>query len=388
MSNLVEGVDYLFDRYAFLKIAPTASAEEIARAIKLQKAENHPDKYLHASEDARKLAEHKYALILKCEATLTDETSRAKFNERLAYFQQSRPDTISVDGIPIQHLGYSKVDLQALLHEPVSVADYEQRVAQLTGFKPTTLAILERLYQANPLDKDARIAYQDELAKGITQLALLQSGVWQQAGIHIGHKDQPRLLNLDDISDQVMQRITMISESLPQKVTEHVGLLTCGMAKPLLLTGPNAASGNAVGAVIDTNEIIEHAKANLTARTHRVKELATRQQDMTSKLLATLQTWQISPEGVDTEDKRICLMYSDNGAEPTCIATFGAQGWSINQLDTSFNGKTVKELKECSEKISTMAIEMHSEIGEPLLCASYLLNKMNKDPEKEAPTRG
>jgi hypothetical protein len=56
MTDPVEGVDYIFNRYAFLGLDSKSDDAAIADAIKGKKSENHPDRYTKSSDEARQVA--------------------------------------------------------------------------------------------------------------------------------------------------------------------------------------------------------------------------------------------------------------------------------------------------------------------------------------------
>ncbi|MFO0006395.1 MAG: hypothetical protein ACK559_35255, partial [bacterium] len=55
--NPVEGVDYIFDRYAFLKLEPDATEEAIKEAITLKRCANHPDRLVQTSAEVLETAQ-------------------------------------------------------------------------------------------------------------------------------------------------------------------------------------------------------------------------------------------------------------------------------------------------------------------------------------------
>ncbi len=388
MSEPVEGADYLFNRYAFLGVAPDADDDAILAAIRTKKSENHPDRHAHVSEEAQRAAKRNWAYTELCEEQLTDPTKRQNFDALLAYFAEHRPDVISASGSPIISLKYTRVSLQDLLGKMPSSDEHDKRVAQHVGFNPRSLTILERVYQADPTDPDAREAYREMLVKGIMHYDLLQDGVWEQAGVHIGESDRNAMrIHLDDISEGVHKRIAAIADSLPERVAQHVGLLESGLAKPLLLTHDGETQGShpheSTALATHAADVVDAAKENLAKRTNRVKELAAKQQELTGKLLDTLETWPLSPDGVDTDVKRVCLMRQETPeSDYVCMVTFVVNPSEGKlDLDVSLNGKTLEEIRQDSGTVTTTGIEMHNEVQDWPMYATYTYDKMQKGRE-------
>lgn len=165
--HLVEGVDYLFNRYAFLGLDANASDVEIAAAIKIKKSENHPDRYTKASQEARNLAARQWELLEKCETMLTSPETREAFDELLSRFEEESPHLISTTGTPKLDPSRRRMDLDAMLGEPKSTEAHEIAVAQVADFNPNMLTILEQVYRGNPSDSTTRDVYREILAKGL-----------------------------------------------------------------------------------------------------------------------------------------------------------------------------------------------------------------------------
>jgi len=384
MSELVEGQDYIFDRYAFLGLTPDADGEAIKAAIKERKSQNHPDRHERVSPEARKVAERQWALVEKCEATLTDPEKRAAFDALLAEFREHKPDVISENGNAIWSANYTRISLQDMLGDAPSTAEHDANIASIVGFKPGKLNLLEKIYLADPTDPDAREAYRDELVKAIAHYGISNDSAWEQAGVTIGKKDTGGMrIHLDDFTGRVETRIKEIAEAIPQQVQEHFGLLASGMAAPLMLTQSSEARGSVPSTPVAVNveDASEIARENFLKRTHRLKENAAKHQEMVGKLLDTLEIWPLSPEGLETETQRICVMRRETPeSEPTCVVEFTLNA-SVNKLDIdmSLRGKTLAELKEVSAGMQANAIEMHDEITDLPVYATYVFEKQQRE---------
>ncbi|MFM9889917.1 MAG: hypothetical protein ACKVOE_04620 [Rickettsiales bacterium] len=385
--NLIEGVDYIFDRYAFIGLTPAATDEEIAAAIKRMKSENHPDRYTKTSEEARNSAARKWERIEECETFLANSGRRAAFDEQLARFQKESPRLISESGTPIFDPSRSRIDLNAMLGEPESLETHEKLVGQMVGFNPNMLAILEQVYKGNPNDSATREAYRDVLVKGMGHYDILADGVWEQAGARIGEAERngTTRIMIEDFSAGVKEKIQKIADAIPTKVQEHFGLIENGMAAPLQLTYAGTQSGAGVTTdVPPPSEIADIARENFLNRTHRLKQLAEKHQELAQKLLDTMQVWPLSADEVQTDVKRFILMgkASEDAQVMTALVAIDIDSSSngITNYDISVNGKTLEELKAGSLNTTTIALETHPEIQDYLVYATYHYGKILEQP--------
>src|ERR1700722_1468379 len=96
MSNdLIEFVDFIFDRYAFLELEPTATRGEIEAAITDRRAKNHPDRTRHLDPALQDKAAATWAIVDKCAEVLLDDALRPSYDERLAYFKEEKPELVT-----------------------------------------------------------------------------------------------------------------------------------------------------------------------------------------------------------------------------------------------------------------------------------------------------
>ncbi len=381
---LVEGIDYLFDRYAFLKISPDADLETIKEAIKTKRSQNHPDRHVHVSEEAKQIAEKNLSLTLMCEEVLCNTERRRHYNEVLADFRKNRPDVISIDGNPIDSPNYTRIDLHDMVGEMPNVDEYEKYLATLVGFSWDKVMLLERVYRSDPTDKIARSAYQDILVNGIAHYKGMEDGAWKQAGVRIGKKDHSWHVHLDEISEEPDRHIDSIVQKLPQRIAQHVGLLGAGLTQPLLLPEAGGATVSDTTKHSETALDAHIAQAtqvaieNLKSRSNRVKQLAQKRQELSKKLLDTLEIFTLSPKELITDEQRICLMRQPEPEKPpVCIISF-RMNIPKNEMydDSSLNGKTLDQIRKLSGQQTTIGIETHDEIDDWPMYATYVQDKI------------
>jgi hypothetical protein len=81
--------------YALLEVAPTASAEEIKRAFRLQIARYHPDKVQHLGNEFRDMAENRAAELTEAYRVLSNEAQRAEYDRTLVVTTSSPPPPVA-----------------------------------------------------------------------------------------------------------------------------------------------------------------------------------------------------------------------------------------------------------------------------------------------------
>ena len=77
--------------YQLLEIAPTAPADDVKRAFRLQIARYHPDKVQHLGKEFQELAAERAAELTEAYRVLSDEQSRAAYDRALASHDQPAP---------------------------------------------------------------------------------------------------------------------------------------------------------------------------------------------------------------------------------------------------------------------------------------------------------
>ena len=77
--------------YQLLEITPTAAADEVRRAFRLQIARYHPDKVQHLGREFQELAAERAAELTEAYRVLSDEQRRAAYDRALASPEQPAP---------------------------------------------------------------------------------------------------------------------------------------------------------------------------------------------------------------------------------------------------------------------------------------------------------
>ena len=107
--DTVEGIHYIFDRYAFInqimadggfpvRISESSDKAEISKAIGHARGMYHPDRQARTGEEMRKKAEQKTLLIGDCERFLNNPDLKTFYDAKLAEFRENTPHLVSRDG--------------------------------------------------------------------------------------------------------------------------------------------------------------------------------------------------------------------------------------------------------------------------------------------------
>lgn len=139
MSNeLVHGIDYLLDFYAFLQIQRDADINGIQRAIREARARFHPD----ANRAFPGPAEFLFKQVGLAEATLTDEEKKRGYDLLLVNWQ----GPISTDGNPVLADELSSFSVSYLYRRPSPEREkvVERMLSDFLGVDDASFAKLER----------------------------------------------------------------------------------------------------------------------------------------------------------------------------------------------------------------------------------------------------
>jgi len=240
--NPIDGVDYIFDRYAFLGLSPDATKEEIQAAIKIKRAENHPDRIGKTGDEIQKTAEQQRILADQAEIVLLNDDIRPIYDATLQQFKDQYPHLVSNDGHAIIDLGHQKirVDLDSILGEaPGDSVEIKQSLAQQVGYDPAQLAKAERLYQKLPDDSDAQDLYRDALMTKHLYLTVVEDDAWYQAGVQGEFAfDSRQHYGADDYAEFVQQRIAgVIDDKIPPRGCAALSSNHVGHGKIALIAG-------------------------------------------------------------------------------------------------------------------------------------------------------
>jgi DnaJ domain len=245
MNDCIEGVDYIFDRYAFLNLDKNAKDDEIKTSIRKMRAENHPDKLLRASDAIKQTAKAQIELIDQCERVLLNPDVKVLYDEKLSEFIQAEPHLVTQTGMPLMDLSRFKVNIDYLLNEDVlSLEELEAKAMQLSGYSPKKIEKIKLRVEKNPDDLEDRDELRQALTTKLIFISIMEDFYWQKAGVQGGvqKNENFRAQSTEDILQSFEEKISKISEHTKSAFENRNGAVLLGFTQPLLLGNSTVAS--------------------------------------------------------------------------------------------------------------------------------------------------
>lgn len=296
MQNTIEGIDYIFDRYAFLGLEKNASVKDISTKIRLGKAENHPDKLQRVSQDILNIASRNMELYNQCEQILLNEEIKPLYDEKLNEFIQNSPHLVSTSGVPILDPYRARVDLDYLLNEDVQdLKDLEQKCMQMSGYNPKRLQKSQARFMATP-ELEEREEYRQELTLKLVYLTIMEGFYWQKAGITVEKSDHVSAQSSEDISKNFQQKIQMVEQQVQTALEQRNGLLALGFTKPLLLGYSHDE------ALPDDKALVQHVVKQFTLRAEDLHNLMAEKTQTIEELCSVTRHKQLKTQSSNIHD--------------------------------------------------------------------------------------
>jgi hypothetical protein len=312
MHHPLEFIDYIFDRYAFLGVEPSISAEELRKEIRRRRAENHPDKLIHVSEAIRRTAARDMDLVNECARVLLDDALRTRYDERLAVFRESSPRLVSTTGLPILDPTRFRIDLESLLDTNVfDLADLEAQAAKLAGYNEKRLERARKQFATDSSDVDAREELRDHLTAKLVFLNVMEDYYWQKAGVH-GATDKDaglRTTHSSDILALLDNQVKEMRAKVEHAVVERHTVAQLGFV-PLLLLGHHGAESESAQVV---QEVAAVAVTSFEMRIEDLKALVALKKLTMDELLLVARSREMRPP---TGTAIIDVMLIQSDAEP------------------------------------------------------------------------
>lgn len=238
MSSVIEGVDYIFNRYAYLKLDNEASIDSIKVAIRKARAENHPDKLQRVSQDIQDLAKRNVEYIDQCERVLLNEQIKPLYDEKLKSFIEATPYLVSESGVALFDPSRFKIDVDYLMKEEIfDFSDLEAKAMHMSGYKERNVLKSKKNFEEEPTNENKE-DYRIELTNKFVYLNLLEDFYWSKAGISGLRTEQNThtMQSSKDIFEVLEKQIEFVSEQTQEAVQNRNGIALLGFSEPLLLT--------------------------------------------------------------------------------------------------------------------------------------------------------
>lgn len=417
-TDPVEGVHYIFDRYAFinqiltdgkkeLRISEESGEAELKQAFGIARAMYHPDRQARSGEEFRKKAEEKTRLIADAEAFLLKPELKVFYDQKLAEFRENKPHLVSDSGVAIISLGETFFDIGSLLSDNVAdTSEFEARVKAMLQYDEKRLPQFKSLYAAMPDNAQIKSLYRDALTQELVYLTLLEDSAWAKVGyINRKEKEEGLLLRPSDYSKRLEATIQKSAErDIDSTIDKHAAVARIGMAKtPLALEavpGTEAPGGELVDPETRRQRLIatfkEVAHKNFELRADYVREVGARKQAVLEDLvaLAPVETLGAEQPGQTVFDFYLAQPAEDDGSQKVVFRleldiTTGNAGIG----ETYAPGTTLADLKTQGIGRLGFAVTRNPEISDLMLeiasVSEKFLNERQKDapaaPEKAAP---
>lgn len=307
----VEGENFIFDRYAYLKISRDADENDIRRAITKRRAENHPDRLKNLSDEIKEAANRVLELLALVESVLLDKEKRKVYNQQLAHFDEHDPESITTDGnIEIDAFKERVVLGTLTTSKERDIPALRAATKKTAEFDEVRLEQARKLYESDPGNDIFRDLYKNELRKKLLHLEVMEIQLWSDAGVEFKDLSRRVPMNLTDYVKLVDQEIEEFSKNLiPEKLDQRQTALTIGIAQPLLLTDgsqqPASETVESTTTQIST-EVRDMIDKNFRDRIKSVKDVAAEIQEVIG-LLAELTEYEYLQNGPTKTD--LCDVY-------------------------------------------------------------------------------
>ncbi|HYD19062.1 MAG TPA: hypothetical protein VEF76_11335 [Patescibacteria group bacterium] len=326
----VEGVNYIFDRYAFmnqiledgkqaLRLSETSTREEMTRAFTIARGMYHPDRQARTGDEMKKKAEEKTRLIADCERVLLTPEMKEFFDAKLAGFRENKPHLISDSGIAIISLQETVFDIASLLSDEITdTSDFEARAKALLQYDEKKVAQLKSLYDMMPDNAQVKSLYRDAVTSEYIYLGFLEDAAWAKVGyINRKEKDEGYMIRASDYTKRVDAALEKAAaRDIDATIDGHTAVARIGMAKtPLLLDAaegteiPQAELMDPARAKSLSDKFKEIAHKNFALRAEYVREVAKRKEAALETLL-TLTI--IEPVGAEQKGQKDYDFYLAN----------------------------------------------------------------------------
>ena len=389
----VEGVHYIFNRYAYLGIEIGADKKAIQSAVRTRRAEVHVDRLVNVSDTLVRQAEHMRGLIDQCAEILLNDEVRPLYDERLKDFLASKPKRVSDSGQPIIFLGEEYFSLDSLLGANVdNMTELEALVRQHTQFDEKSFLQLQKLHSRMTDDDEIRSLYRDALTTKYIYLDILEGMAWERLGyIEKKNKISGYLLHADDYGSRVDDEIQRVaSEVVDDAIRTRNDALRIGVAAlPLLLT--DESGKNTSGRVMNDDDIArikDIARTNIESRADYLKQVAAQKQSVMKELAALAIVQDLAPRDSDLPQATLYLAQPNDAKSVVMkIILDKRTGQTVHEM---MKPVPLAELSANPSDRNIIVLTRNAEISEPLVeivqFGQFLCDEWkNRPAQKRAP---
>ena len=405
----VEGVHYIFDRYAFLnaimedgkydnRIDQSSAAEDVKKVCGLARAMYHPDRQTRTGAEMKEKAERKTILVADCERFLLNPELKAFYDERLAEFLAEKPHLVSDTGVPIISLSETFFDVGSLLSDKVAdTSGFEAQVKALLHYDDTRVPQMKSLYDLMPENPQAKNLYRDALTQQFVYLSLLEDSAWAKVGyMNRKEKTDGVLIRAADYTHRVEAALQKAADKdINSTIDRHGAVAQIGMAKTPLQLEFNAEAANAgtSGEVMSAEERFRlsleekktTARQNFEIRAEYVRDVAKQKQGVLEEL-CTLTP--IEPVGAAAPGQNVYDFYllnpAENGEQKALLRmTLDVATGDAGIAEVYKDERTLTDLKKAGFERGGFAVTRNAEITDIMVeigaASQRFLDKMEKE---------
>lgn len=423
--DTIEGVHYIFDRYAFLnsiladagkpqRVDETSPPKDIREATTLARAMYHPDRQARSGEKMKREAERMTTLVTDCEKMLLNDDLRPLYNEKLAQFRAESPRAVSENGTAIIDMSRTVFDVSSLLSDTiVDTSDFEARVKAMLQYDDKRADQMKTLFTAMPGNAQVADLYRDALTQKLTYLSLLEDAAWAKLGyMNRKEKDGGVILRTEDYMPRLDRTLEAAAQNdIPAAVEKHGHAARLGLAPLRLIEAFNPAADNGAGTPENENEIVRSparlrealdkavakAQENFTLRAEYVRDVARQKLEVLDTLVSLTPVRAIGQEQADQQHFDFYLLNPEEDGQQRVLFSMAidVKTGSAQQPDFMGGDKTIAEIEKTPALRAGFAVTRNPEITDIMLeigaAADRFLASRNKDtpapatPEKSAP---
>ena len=226
MTDIVEGEDYLIDRYAILRVLRDATTEQIQTAFKEQIKQWHPDRLQGLAPELQAQAERRSALLNEARDTLVDPERRSAHDAKLASWKKG----VSKDGVPVIDLSAEGFSMSTLV-EALSLdrAEVErkarQTALQYSQFDQATYdLVVEQMQTTGDPSPALKKAYRAQIESRNLYLVLYEDLLRSNVGVAQSAKRETMIGYIEQVGDELAE----LKEQTQTSLKEQVLLLMSG----------------------------------------------------------------------------------------------------------------------------------------------------------------
>lgn len=406
----VEGVHYIFDRYAFLnaimedgkydnRVSPASEKAEMKKVCDLARAMYHPDRQARTGAEMKEKAERKTALIADCERFLLNPELKTFYDDRLTEFKEKRPNFVSDNGQAIINLGETFFDVGSLLSDTVAdTSGFEAQVKAMLQYDDTRATQMKSLYDLMPENPQAKNLYRDALTQKFVYLTLLEDAAWAKVGyMNRKEKTDGVLIRSADYAHRVDAALQKAADrDIDSTIERHGAIAQIGMAKtPLQLEfNAEAAIADAPGAELMSpqerfrlalSEKKTIARQNFEIRAEYVRDIAKQKQAVLEELCILTPVEAVAPgkPGQTVYDFYL-LNPVENGEQRVLLRmTLDITDGSGGIAEMYQDGRTLSDMKKQGFERGGFAVTRNAEISDIMVeigsACERFLNQMEKE---------